>query len=189
MNPSCDASELADLVRAGDLGALDRLTRCHGDRLIAVGLRWCRNREEAEDAVQDALVAAGTTLDAWRGDGPVEAWILRIVRNACYRQRRGRKNDPALHATDVELPSTDDPEARAQSGEVARRVGEALQTLSPKDRALMLMVHGQGWTPAEVAEATGIAAGTVRVRLSRARARVRERLGPLADESTRGRGA
>ncbi|MCA9489816.1 MAG: sigma-70 family RNA polymerase sigma factor [Myxococcales bacterium] len=182
MKASCDATELASLVRAGDLTALDRLTRCHGDRLIAVGLRWCRNREEAEDAVQDALVAAGTTLDAWRGDGPVEAWILRIVRNACYRQRRGRKNDPDLHRTEVELTSLeDDPEKRAQSGEIARRVGEALETLSPSDRALMLMVHGQGLTPTEVAEATGLAPGTVRVRLSRARARVRQRLGPLAD--------
>ena len=53
--------------------------------------------------------------------------------------------------------------------------------LSPSDRALMLMVHGQGLTPTEVAEATGLAPGTVRVRLSRARARVRQRLGPLAD--------
>lgn len=181
---SCDASELAALVRAGDLAALDRVTRCHGERLVAVGLRWCRSREEAEDAVQDALVAAGTTLTAWRGEGPVEGWIGRMVRTACARRRRGRKNDPALHATDVEVASDDDPEARVRRGEVAQRVGEALQSLGAEDRALMLMVHGQGWTPAEVAEATGLAPGTVRVRLSRARARVRERLGPLVDEGS-----
>jgi RNA polymerase sigma-70 factor (ECF subfamily) len=170
---ACDPGRLAALVRAGDVAALDRITRCHGERLLAVGVRWCRTHEDAEEAVQDALVGAGGSLASWRGDGPVEGWLVRMVINACHRRRRGQKTDANRHFTDVELPGDDDPEARAQQGEVAVQVGRALATLSPEDRALLLMVDGQGWTPAEVAAETGLNAGAVRTRLSRARARVR----------------
>lgn len=170
---ACDPSRLAALVRAGDIAALDRITRCHGERLLAVGVRWCRTHEDAEEAVQDALLSAGGALTRWRGDGPVEGWLVRMVINACHRRRRGRKNDVAAHTSDVDVAGADDPEALVQRGEAAQQIGRALGALSPEDRALLLMVEGEGWTPAEVAQRTGLQAGAVRTRLSRARARLR----------------
>lgn len=173
---SCNPDEVVALVRSGDVAALDRITRCYGDRLLAVGLSACRDRDDAEDAVQDALLSAGTHLGDWRGEGSIEGWIGRMVANACHRMRRGRKNDPALHDPEADVATEGTPEDEAMRGEVAAALGRGLLVLSPEDRAMLLLVEGEGWTPAEVAERTGLAAGTVRTRLSRARAKVRQAL-------------
>lgn len=170
----CNPKSLADLVRKGDVNALDRITRCHGQRMMSVGIAWCRTHEDAQDAVQDALVAAGSNLTAWRGDGPLEGWLVRMVMNACRRMRRGRKNDPGLHLTEVDMASGGgSPEEVASNGEIAVAIGRTLDALSPEDRALVLMVDAEGWAPSEVAAQTGIGAATVRTRLFRARARMK----------------
>lgn len=175
----CDPHELARLARAGDLAALDRLTRCAGDRLLAVARRHCRDAEDARDAVQDALVAAGEHLGQFRGDGSLEGWVLRMVARACGRRRRGRKNDPLLHDAEVELAGDGDPAAEAERSELAGRLGEALLALDPQDRAILLLAEGEDWTGPQIAEATGLSAEAVRARLSRARRRLRARLAPL----------
>jgi RNA polymerase sigma-70 factor, ECF subfamily len=159
---ACHPARLAALARAGDVAALDALVRCQGARLLAVGRRHCRTVAEAEDAVQDALLAAGEHLDAYRGEAPLEAWVGRMVARACGRMRRGRKNDPALHAVDAEVvaPCVDP----ALSAELSRALG----ALSPADRVL-LQLDAEGWTSPEIAEALGLSADAVRARLSRAR--------------------
>ena len=132
MNDACDPARLAALARAGDLAALDGLVRCQEARLLAVGHRHCRTACEAEDAVQDALEAAGNHLGDYRGDAPLEAWVGRMVARACGRIRRGRKNDPALHVHE-ETPSDLDPERRTLAVELA----EALARLPAADRVLL----------------------------------------------------
>lgn len=173
----CDPDRLAALVRAGDLAALDTLTRCHGDRLLAVARRWCRNPAEAEDAVQDALLAAGTHLGDWRGEGSVEGWVVRMVARVCGRMRRGRKNDPALHATDLDI-AADAPDAAwlTERADLTRALGEALVQLSPEDRAVLVLAEAEGWTGPEIAARTGLTPEAVRARLSRARKRARAHL-------------
>ncbi|MEQ1566876.1 MAG: sigma-70 family RNA polymerase sigma factor [Myxococcota bacterium] len=172
---------IAALVRAGDLDALDALTRTAGSRLIAVGRRYCRSDEEAHDAVQDALVSAATHLQDYRGDGSVEGWVVRMVARACGRMRRGRKNDPGLHAVDVELPSDGDPELDAERARMAEALGEVLLELDPVDRAVLLLAEAEGWTGPDIATHLGSTPAAVRQRLSRVRRKVRERLDPLVD--------
>jgi RNA polymerase sigma-70 factor (ECF subfamily) len=175
----CDSTKLVALARANDREALDALTRCFGDRLIAVGRRACRSDVEAEDAVQDALLGAVTHLDAYRGDGPLEAWVVRLVTRACGRLRRGQKNQPAEDLDVLALASdTADPERAAAMGERARALGEALNSLSPRDRLVLLLAEGQGWTAPEIARETGTTPTAVRARLVRARRAVRDQLGP-----------
>lgn len=181
----CDPAELAALARAGDLTALDRLTRCQGERLLAVGRRYCRTEEDAHDAVQDALLGAGLHLKDWRGDGPVEGWVVRMVARACGKLRRGRKNDPALRVPDEDLPGTEvDPEIAAGRAEMAGALGEALLELGPQDRAVLLLAEAEGWTGPEIARELGTTPDAVRARLTRARrvvrSRLEARLGPLA---------
>ncbi len=176
----CDADELVRMVKAGDLEALDRITRCHGQRLLAVGRRYCRSEAEAEDAVQDALLSAGTHLTSFRGDGSLEGWLVRMVANACHHMRRGRKNDYRLHDAEVVLTSADaSPEDKAMVGELSTALGDALLALTPTNRTIVLLAEAEGWTGPEIAEKLGMSAGNVRVRLHRSRVQLRARLEAL----------
>ncbi|MDP2311895.1 MAG: sigma-70 family RNA polymerase sigma factor [Pseudomonadota bacterium] len=175
--PSCAPGHLARLLRGGDIAALDHLTRCHGERLLSVGRRHCPTNEDAHDAVQDALLAVGEHPDAWRGEGPPEAWVARMVAHACHRRCRGRKNDPALHETDVDVgDDRGDPEASVARGEALRTLVEGMDALAPEDRALLLLADAEDWTGPEIAAHTGLSAAAVRKRLSRARDKLRAAL-------------
>lgn len=180
----CDPHEMIHLVKAGDIEALDRMTRCYGQRLLAVGRRYCKSEEDAHDAVQDALLSAGHHLTDFRGDGSLEGWLVRMVTNACYRMRRGRKNDPRLHDHEVELSSTerDSPEDLAGRAQVAEVLGQALVSLSPQDRLILLLAEAEDWTGPQIAERTGMTPGAVRTRLSRARARMRKEVSDWMDQ-------
>jgi RNA polymerase sigma-70 factor (ECF subfamily) len=176
LQTSCDPGRIADLAREGDLTALEELTRCQGERLLAVGRRYCRSDQEAQDAVQDALESAATHLADYRGEGPLEGWVVRMVARACGRMRRGRKNDPGLHDDAVDLPSDDDPELSAERLRLAEKLGEALLELGPLDRAVLLLAEAEGFTGPEIAVRIGATPESVRQRLSRARRKVREHL-------------
>lgn len=175
----CDPEQLVALVRAGDLAALENVTRCLGERLLAVGRRHCRREEDARDAVQDALLSAGQHLRDFRGEGSVEGWVTTMVARACFRMRRGRSNDPALHVRDVEMVAEDDPEVLAGRAELALALGAALLDLPPTDRAVLLLAEAEDWTGPEIAAKLGTTPNAVRTRLSRARGLVRARLGQL----------
>lgn len=174
---TCDPKQLVELVRAGDHRALDGLTRCFGERLVQVGKKTCRNTMDAEDAVQDSLLAAGEHLQQFRGDGSLEGWLVRMVVNACHRMRRGQKNDPHLHDVDVELATEETPETLAAQGQMITRLGDALLTLSPDDRALILLSEAEQHTAPEIADLLQLTPTAVRSRLMRARKRLQTALG------------
>ncbi len=186
----CDPKRLVALVQAGDIDALDYITRCYGNRLLAVGRRYCRDNDRAQDAVQDALLSAGEHLQDFRGDGSVEGWLIRMVTNACRRMQRGRKNDPGLHAEldDDSSPAIAQisPEEITERGELAVALGEALLRLPARDRALLLLSDAEDWRATELAEALKVTPASLRTRMSRARKRLREQLGPLWEEWSEG---
>lgn len=183
----CDPDRLTELVRSGDPDALDRITRCYGDRLLAAGRRHCRTTEEAGDAVQDALVVAATRLDSFRGEGSLEGWLVRIVASACRRMSRGRKNAATLHDADVELVSSfASPEAEAAAHEVGEALSDALLALGPEDRLIVLLSEVDGFDAPEIGVRTGLTAGAVRTRLTRIRQRLRAALEPLFGETAGG---
>ena len=184
--PMCQPDEMVRMMRAGDIAALDRMTRCFGERLMAVGRRACGDDERAQDAMQDALLSAGHHLQDFRGEGSVEGWLIRMVTHACRRMQRGRKNDPNLHA-DVDEPpmplaDSDNPEAAALRGQLAGALGDALLKLPSNDRALVMLSDGEGWKGPELAQALELSQTAVRTRLSRARRRLREALDPVWSE-------
>jgi RNA polymerase sigma-70 factor, ECF subfamily len=175
----CHPDEVVRLVRAGDLLALDRITRCYGAHLLAVGRRVCGDDERARDAVQEALLSAGQHLEQFRSEGTVEGWLVRMVANACRSARRGRKDSAAWNAPLDEGATCcgderpDDLAARSELGATLRT---ALLDLSPLDRAVVLLTQVDGWGAAEVADHLGITAENVRTRLSRTRRRLRTQL-------------
>jgi len=170
----CSPGELARLAREGDVKVLDNLTRCYGERLFAIGQRHCRNTEDAEDAVQEALLSAARNLDSWRGDGALQAWVGRMVANACHKLMRGQKNDPSLHASDVDVEGEDSPELEARRAELANTLGEALLSLGPQDRVIVLLAEAEDWTGPQIADELQMSPAAVRQRLSRARSHLRE---------------
>jgi RNA polymerase sigma-70 factor (ECF subfamily) len=181
----CDPHALIQLMRDGDLEALDRMSRCYGLRLMAVGRRYCGDEDRAKDAVQEALLSAGKHLKDFRGEGSPEGWLVRMVANACHRMRRGRKNDPRLHVSADDVDPVDpftSPEGEALRGELAEALGKALLDLQPRDRTILLLAEADGWKGPEIATELDMTPEAVRQRLSRLRRRLRVRLQPLWEE-------
>lgn len=182
----CAPDELLARMRQGDIEVLDELTRCYGQRLIAVGRRYCAER--AEDAVQDAMLSAGRSLQSFRGEGSIEGWLVRLVTNACHRMRRGQKNDTTRHRTFEELPESEvfsldaqgqSPERLTLQSQWAEALGEALLDLDPLDRMILLLSDAEDWRGPEIAASVGLSHDAVRARLSRIRRRLRTRLEPV----------
>jgi RNA polymerase sigma-70 factor (ECF subfamily) len=182
----CDADEIAALLKDGDLEGLDRATRCYGDRLLSAAQHYCRDETEADDAVQDALLGAWRYGAGFRGEGRIDRWLVRLVASACSRMRRGLKNDRRIHIPEARLLDEDTPELLTARSELAKTLAEALLELSATDRAIVILADGQGFKGPEIAKKLGMTPGAVRSRLSRAHARLRERLAPPDEEKKPG---
>lgn len=177
MDQVCKPAEMIAAVKRGDLTVLEDMTACYGRRLLSEGRRRCRTPEEAEDAVQDALLSAGENLLSFRGEGSLEGWLVRMVANACHRLQRGRKNDHTLHIVEEDLAQDLlNPERDAEVGELYNVLGEVLGELSPTDRLVFILAEGQDYKGPEIAMELGLTPQAVRSRLTRARRRVRERM-------------
>lgn len=173
--PTTDPSveELLALMQAGDLLALDRLARAWGDRLLAVARRQCHLPADAEDAVQQALLAASNSMTGIRGDGSPLAWLSTLVARNCHRMNR----KAALAEPLADGPChCDDPEAAAERREQGARLGEALMSLSRLDRLLFLL-SAEGLNGIELAARFELSHDAVRGRLKRARQHLRAALG------------
>ncbi|MEV4705285.1 RNA polymerase sigma factor SigM [Actinoplanes sp. NPDC049316] len=178
----------ADLLRAhveGDPHAFNELVRRHRDRLWAVALRTIGDREEAADAVQDALLSAHRAAARFRGDSAVTTWLHRIVVNACLDRIRRRQAHPTVplpdgtHTDDGGVGTRAEPAAPTQDHDTALVVRAALAALPPEQRAALVLVDVQGYPVAEAAEILGVAEGTIKSRCARGRARMALSLGHL----------
>jgi len=176
-----DDSALLHAHAAGDPHAFGEIVRRHRDRLWAVALRTLGDREEAADALQDALLSAYRAADRFRGDSAVTTWLHRIVVNACLDRIRRRQARPT-----VPLPETDVTPAPAPDRETAMVVREALQQLPAEQRAALILVDVQGYPVAEAAGMLGVAEGTIKSRCARGRARLAVLLGHLRNPAVDG---
>lgn len=170
----------AELLRAhveGDPLAFNELVRRHRDRLWAVALRTIGDREEAADAVQDALLSAHRAAARFRGDSAVTTWLHRIVVNSCLDRIRRRQAHPTVplpdgrHGDDGGAGGPE-PAAPAPDHDTALVVREALAALPAEQRAALVLVDVQGYAVVEAAEILGVAEGTIKSRCARGRARM-----------------
>ena len=196
-----DADLLAAHV-AGDPTAFGVLFARHRDRLWAVALRTTGNREDAADALQDAMVAAFRRAATFRGESAVTTWLHRVVVNACLDRARAAKvraahplpDDLEEHAargavvsapTDAEA----DPVTRTEDAERRQVVLAALAELPPETRAALVLVDMEGYPVAEVARMLDCPVGTVKSRCARGRARLAVALAGLRPVRNPGGGA
>ncbi len=176
-----DDEALVRAARQGDLDAYNRLVRTYERQAYAVALRLLRRPELAEDATQDAFIQAYRALDAFRG-GSFRAWLMRIVTNRCYDLLRSatRRAADSLDAQMFEaephwssIAAPDDPVSRATQAELGRFLEGALATLPEDQKLTVVLCDVQGYDYEEAAEIMGVALGTVKSRLSRARSALR----------------
>ncbi len=188
--PGADGRDDRSLIAAhvaGDPDAFGALFARHRDRLWAVALRTTGDREEAADALQDAMVSAFRRAESYREDAAVTTWLHRIVVNACLdrlRRRKVRRADPLpdeSHTTPPALrePASASPESHAELAERRERVLAALATLPVEQRAALVLVDLRGHSVEEAAAVLEVAPGTVKSRCSRGRARLAPLLADL----------
>lgn len=168
-----DAELLAAHV-AGDRHAFGELFLRHRRQLHRLARLTTRSPEDAEDALQDAMLSAHRGAGAFRHDAAVGSWLHRIVVNAGLDRLRRAKSRPTALLEDV-YPVAD----RTAEVETAIVVHKALMRLPVEQRAAVVAVDMQGYSIADTARLLGIAEGTVKSRRARARVRLAELLGYL----------
>ncbi len=186
-------AEQQHIARAqrGDLAAFNLLVEQYERLVFAVSFRLLRDRQQAEDVTQETFIRAYSSIRQYHG-GSFRAWLTRIATNRCYDVLRSLQRRPAasLDAQVVEQepqwsvePVPDDPERVAMRWELGRRLELALDLLPEDQRLVVLLYDVHGYAYEEIAEIASVSLGTVKSRLSRARARLRDTL--RADKDAR----
>jgi RNA polymerase sigma-70 factor (ECF subfamily) len=179
-----DESQAIEQTRQGSTAAFNQLVAAYQSQVYNTAYRILGDPDAAADAAQEAFISAYRGIGGFRG-GSFKAWLLRIVTNACYDQFRRRQRHPtssldALLVADEEpaelLGAADGPEDHALRREVRAQVQEALLTLPPDQRTVVVLSDVQGLSYEEIAEVTQTSLGTVKSRLSRAREHLRVEL-------------
>ena len=170
---------LVDLCRRGDPQAFARLVALHEGMVFSLSVRLLGDPEEARDLTQEVFLQVYRTLAGFEGRSSLRTWIYRIVVNQARNRRRfwrRRFRDRSMPLEDVSgrdaerlADSGSGPDASYARREKSRRVQAALGRLSFDHRAILLLREVEGLSCEEVSRALGIAEGTVKSRLSRAR--------------------
>ncbi len=177
-----DEAVLIERSQGGDLDAFNALVVVYQGQVYNLCLRMLGSQQPAEDAAQEAVIAAFRAISRFRG-GSFRAWLLRIAANACYDELRRRRSRPQvpLEPTDgdertaAELPAPDEPlDERAERLELARHLRDGLGSIPSDQRLVVILRDVQGLAYEEIAEAAGISLGTVKSRISRGRAALRD---------------
>ncbi len=182
-----DETTLLRDAQNGDLEAFNRLVLAYQGRAYALAMRMMGDGAVAADVTQEAFIALYRHLRDFRG-GSLRAYILRSVTNACYDELRRRRRKPAVSLETLsrsdgseEGPAAfeppdpgETPEDHLARAEVRRALEECLRRLTDEQRAVVLLADVQAMDYSEVAAVMQTALGTVKSRLARARANLRE---------------
>ena len=177
-----DETYLIQQAQQGDVGAYNTLVLHYQDALYNVAYRIMGEPGAAADATQEAFISAYKALNRFRG-GSFKSWLMRIVTNACYDELRRRKRRPQtsldqivetyesspLLVSEAELG----PEANRQWAEVVEAISRCLDELPDEQRVATVLRDVEGYDYGEIAEIMASTLGTVKSRLSRARAKLR----------------
>lgn len=181
-SPSAEEAALIQRAQGGDLAAFNALVLRHQDSVYTAAYRILGDPDSAADAAQEAFINAHRKLDTYRG-GAFRAWIVRIVTNLAYDQLRYDRRRPAAHLDDLPGGESDDgpplpdqaatPEQVVQQRELNAAIQNCINRLQADQRVVLVMSDVEGYSYQEIADSTGVQLGTVKSRLSRARAGVR----------------
>ena len=176
-----DEDQLVAAAQRGDVDAYNQLVILYQQMAYNVAYRVLGNQDAAMDATQDAFLRGFKGLSRFHG-GSFKAWILRITTNCCYDQLRYKQRRPSTPIDDMveeDEHSTllqsdeEEPEDHVQRQELAAVLQRGIEGLPEDQRVTLVLSDVEGLNYEEIAEATMVSLGTVKSRLSRARAKMR----------------
>jgi RNA polymerase sigma factor (sigma-70 family) len=180
-----DIKTLIVEAQKGSLAAFNALVLTYQSQVYNLARYILHDDAAADDAAQEAFIAAYRALGNFRG-GSFRAWLMRIVTNACYDDLRSRKRRPVVSWDEFEdldkdanpylVDHGETPEESVQRGELSALLDRALISLPQDQRMVLVLVDRLQYAYEEVAETLNMRLGTVKSRLSRARARMRKAL-------------
>lgn len=182
-------ARLVELAQAGKADAFGQLVTKYQDRLYTVIARVTGSPDDARELTQDALVRAFVKLDTFAGASTFYTWLYRIGVNLALSHRRRRRPGASLDAARDQVgwepaDAQAGPAEQLEADERARQVRAALDQLSPEHRTILVLREIDGCDYEQMAEILGLALGTVRSRLHRARLELRARLEPVLNYPT-----
>ena len=186
-----DEGQLLARLRAGEDAAYEVLVRSYGGRLLAVARRLLRDEEEAQDAVQEALLSAFRAIHRFEGESRISTWLHRITVNSALMRLRSRRRKPETSIEELLPGFLEDghhanPPARwrelsdeqVHARQVRELVRASIDRLPETHRTVLLLRDIEQLDTKEAAEALGVTENTVKTRLHRARQALREVLDP-----------
>ncbi len=184
-------------AKAGEIGAFDALVEKYQHRILKLAGRYVSDRTARQDVVQEAFIKAWRNIKTFRGDSQFYTWLFRITVNTAmnYLAAARRRPEHTLPPGDEEDPSMDDmqadldtPEGEVEAEEVSAIVNEVISELSEDLRVAITLRELEGMSYEQIAYIMNCPIGTVRSRIFRAREAIDERLRPILDDSSGGRG-
>jgi RNA polymerase sigma-70 factor (ECF subfamily) len=173
---------LVQKAQKGDKSALGELARRYYDMVYAVTFGVLGKREDALDATQDVFMKLEDRIQKFRGDSKFKSWLYRIgVNQAIDNARKKRPADPIDQVPDLATHERG-PRQAAVASELKEVVSQALQTLKPEERVILILREFQGLSYSEIAETLELEKGTVMSRLHYARKALAKRLQGFAKE-------
>jgi RNA polymerase sigma-70 factor, ECF subfamily len=179
-----DEQALIASAQKGDVRAFNQLVLLYQSMAYNLAYRILSDPDAAADATQDAFISAFKAMRKFRG-GSFKAWILRIVTNACYDQLRVKQRRPTDSLDDLPVEqdhvahlrdSAEQPDEFVQRQQLNQVIQAGIRSLPADQRVILVLSDVQGLSYQEIAEVADLSLGTVKSRLSRARAKLRDYL-------------
>ena len=173
-------AQLARRAAGADVAAFEALYRRHHRRVHGVILRLVGHASaRAEDLTQEAFVRAWQALPSFRFESAVSTWLHRLAVNTALMELRARRSRPWPEDDDEALASVPMPDTAGQAM-LGRDLERAVATLPPRARAVLVLHDVEGWKHEEIATELGMAVGSSKAQLHRARGLLRTRIGVMA---------
>ena len=162
---------------------MEQLLATVAPALHRFGMRMCKDEQDAQDVLQDALITIAGHLGEFQGRSSFTSWAFALARSACSRRRRGLKNQPhVMFEEDVQrVAAVASPEQQTSDRELAAALNRALDQLPDDYREVILLRDVEDLTAPEAAESLGISVEALKSRLHRARNALREALRPILE--------
>jgi|SRR5687767_1220387 RNA polymerase sigma-70 factor (ECF subfamily) len=176
-------TDLVSRAAGGDVSAFQALVEQHRSMVYRIAYQFAGNHHDAEDIAQEVFIKVYRSLDRFRQDAQFTSWMYRIVMNACIDHRRRLRGGAAAPMGDEAeqkiLNTAEDrpgPEDRAYAGELGQVLENEIGRLPNGQRVVFIMRHHHGMKLCEIADALGLAEGTVKRQLHAAVHRLRQAL-------------